>query len=513
MSAIGNYVHYYTTNYLQYGTKKRSALQNKVSIDTWNKIKDDISNQVKKTTYNADTVQEIENTYNHWRDLITEINDKGAMEKVRNKIAQLLIQKMQAVDEETEIRWARGDLYNPPSEASVANAIGKLKKDTRELATPKKGRVSVKYVLEQTTAQFKKAYEELKTIKDVTKREVAKQRLDAVEQAFYELVETENQELKRLKLTGIHTSKTVLSLASYNNTINAIRTILGLRDTSSLANAKGALEEYIGAAINLAAKGKAADAIVGELENEIKKGGSKHTKGTVTSNMSALSQAAAQALKDSSLTYLGDDGKYHYKIEYHSQQKMDVLFEWEPSSQKSAALSIKNYNLGSGHPISLVKESPLSIFLFNMGNVDYTNHFLNIFAHLLPNATYRKYRSIAEDSLAYYLLWSAMSGKGVGKTEGTADIFVVKDSRKKEGVKIWDIGALVDKIIQRGNLQQDLIIDESLSKLKLNNTWVRGNNIGANVQQRISKLLINCHAHKLTVHISPQVLLADKAQS
>ena len=144
--------------------------------------------------------------------------------------------------------------------------------------------------------------------------------------------------------------------------------------------------------------------------------------------------------------------EYFYKTSFNSQSKVDAVFTAKLNKKlENTKLSIKNYNLSSSRAVSLVTNSPLSTFLFNMGDVNLTNHFLNIFAahpDISEVSLFSECRKEAETSLAYYLLWAAISGKGTGKEEDSvADIFVVNDNKSDTGVKMWDIGSLVQTIV------------------------------------------------------------------
>ena len=188
---------------------------------------------------------------------------------------------------------------------------------------------------------------------------------------------------------------------------------------------------------------------------------------------------------------------------------MDVSFTYDPKNNKTAALSIKNYNLYSSHPIHIVTSSPLSTFLFNIGKVDVINHFLNIFAsHKNPTSDFKACRKIADDAFALQLLWAGLSGQGVGKTEGFADIFVVNNNKDpNNGVKMWDIGSLIDSIVKKGNLQTDLIATPPISSIILDNIYsTTEKSREKNIQRRLAKLILSAHAQKIEASINKRVL-------
>lgn len=512
MSKIGEYVHYSSTNYMRYGTTRKDS-SGAVSVGLWNKIRKNMTAKATKIKYNITDIKEIEHEYNTFRQAVT-TNDPTKYKAVRDKIVELMIKKFNDVTEDTEFDFATGDLRNPPSQSAVDSAIkriGEVKKTAKN--------TKVKYG-SRAMKSIEDAYKMLATIPSEAKRKEIKASIDAAKTKFLEAIKISNEEIRKNNLTGIHhiSEKTLIYADDYKAFTNAINTIFGFNSSNKLSSAKGTFEEYIGAATALAkeaAVGKSIDEIekyiINNLEDRISKGGGNVTVGiTGGEDMAKISQNAAKELKHSSFTVQDEQGVYSYKTTYQSEQKMDVSFTYDTKNNKMAALTIKNYNLYSGHPISLVTGSPLSTFLFNLGDINLTNHFLNIFTtHPQIESSFNRCRKIAEESLAYSLLWSAMSGKGVGKTEGFADIFVVKNNKSKDNtVKMWDIGSLINSIIKdKANLEKNLIINPKLENLWIENEWEGGPTPGALLQKRIAKLLLYTHMEKMSVSISPSILI------
>ena len=53
------------------------------------------------------------------------------------------------------------------------------------------------------------------------------------------------------------------------------------------------------------------------------------------------------------------------------------------------------------------------------------NHFLKVFA--AERSISQDFRKSADDAMVLSLLYSSLSGRGLGKTSGFADLFVVED--------------------------------------------------------------------------------------
>ena len=507
MSAIGDYIHYNANNYLRYGTSRKTSKRG-VTPSYWQQIKKDIYNKVKVQAYNDKEVKEIQDQYNLIRKTIVDLNNTD-MQQVRDKIAQILIKNFDAVNSNTVMDFERGALRNPLSMDAVEGAVSAIEKIKGNIVTPK-GQRSIKYVNDKVYNLFAQAYKDLEnSVSSASKKAKIESKLNDLKKAFNDLVENQNKEISSNKhLVGIHKSKVALYKDTYKEVVDTLRQYMGLNDNRHLSNAIGAFEEYIGAAIELSAQGCAADIIVENLEEQIKKGGAHQTKGTVTSDLMKISQTAALELKNSNFIIKDEKGKYSYNLDYQSSQKMDLLFTYDYKNKKQAALSIKNYNLFSGRSISLVGASPLSTFLFNMGNTDWTNHFLNIFAiHPTTTSEFRQCRNIANEAFGYYLLWVAMTGQGVGKKEGFADILVVNNNATKDEVKMWDMGSLINKIIDKSNIKNDLVTDPFISAIEIENAWEDGGKTrGQQIQMRLTKVLLKTHAIKISAGIHPRVL-------
>lgn len=509
-SAIGNYIHYNASRYLKYGVTKNTPGKN-VDARYWLKIRHDMMSRAKQIRTDKE-LEELEKQYNAFRQMIT-LSDTKEMERVRQTLADMILEGVEN-KEDYYVDWGTGNIYelNP-------NSIQGLGANLRKITSSKQiqERTQLSYA-ETVLSRFKSAFDKLKEIQNVSSKAALEQALKNLQASFLGVAEASDKTIREAlaansKLgVGIHKTKGyIITREQAQEAVKQIRILMGRTQLGSLGYLKGRFEEYVAAAAKLKAMGVALDNIE-DFENQLRAeignyGGSNKTKTTISSDIMSLSrQVADEMAKNKDYSLKDKSGTYRFKLS-ESEQKMDALFTWQGGPAEGIPLSIKNYNLSSQHPISLVTKSPLAYFLFNMGNVDYTNHFLNIFAaHKTTPSPLKTMRTIAEESLAYYLLWSAMSGRGSGKTEGFADVFVVNDNSRKNSVKIFDIGKLVNNVINRSDAMNNIQIDPLLSTISLHNTFEKqGKNIGDNIQRRLTKLIAHSRAIKMTVHLNTGV--------
>lgn len=509
MSAIGDYVHYNASRYMKYGTSKNEDGQ-KVSSSTWHKITRSIRKKVIRTNYNSREIKEIEEKYNYFRRLVTE-GSESEYKEIREKIKEKMLENFssQLDTDKTIFSFERGDVYNLDKQA-VQKDVQNLQQTPTSIRKNLSGK-QITY-LDTVLKRFKIAYQNLQEIRAVDEKKRVRQLLDEALIEFRAVAQVENQLLKELKLSGIHTSKDIALASTAKEALNKINIAFGLSESQNLGKVLGTFEEYIGHAIVLAIKGVTLNSLNNwekEFNTSVSNGGSKHTWGsTGADKIIDIDQDILAQLK-SSFIIKDKNGKYSFNTKYHSEQKMDVSLTYDGvGGTDPKKLSIKNYNLFSTSPIHIVTASPLSTFLFNIGDIDVTNHFLNIFAsHKNPSSSFRECRKIADNAFALQLLWAGLSGKGAGKTSGFADIFVVNNNKSnKNEVKMWDIGALINNIIKKGDLQKDLITKPEISKIVLDNRRATAETNEKAVQKRLAILIVKAHEEKIEASIAKRVL-------
>ena len=290
---------------------------------------------------------------------------------------------------------------------------------------------------------------------------------------------------------------------------------LGLVDGIGLNNTKGEFMESLAAIVNLAAQGKGFDALA-DLESAIKQsGGQNQSKTKIESDFVKISKTIRDSVQGFNEVFKDNAGNYALKIT-SSQQKMDAQFTY---NKQNIPLSIKNYNLSSGHFIHLVSGTPLSSVLFSLNDKDITNHFLNIFS-VKTSGGLKKYSSsvdisgmkrLAIETLTIWLLYVAATGKGTGKTTGFAEVLLVNDNSKKGGVKMYDIGTLVNTIAYNYNdslIRSYVDLSPDLSSMYFDNKFIFSKDRSSSdmVQERLARLLLSVHKQKVSAAIKPTLL-------
>ena len=189
--------------------------------------------------------------------------------------------------------------------------------------------------------------------------------------------------------------------------------------------------------------------------------------------------------------------------------------------QKKIGVSMKNTNMSATTyidpitkkkkvaAISLHQGTSLYVFLKAMQqeHADIHNHFLNVFA-ADPNRL-STLRREAADAMVLSLLYSAMSGRGLGKQGGFADILAIEDkSTNLHGyprVRFYNIHTILLDIAQR--IQRGfhpsfyLQFSPNFYTFKLHNEYQE-----SGARARITKLLLDARAQKMSMAITKKYL-------
>lgn len=187
-----------------------------------------------------------------------------------------------------------------------------------------------------------------------------------------------------------------------------------------------------------------------------------------------------------------------------SQGKIDVMIQW---NGKDIGISAKNVNMNNFHYIHVLSGSSLLYMLQDI-NADFVNHFLNLYAQHGKNrdgsssAPYdlqlnaRKSAILQEVKLI--LLYKAMTGDTNGRS--SANLFVVNDAATGK-VRVIDMYTLLENV-SKENIQGIQFNGKTFNeKIKFANVWNQ-----SSPQQRISGLLLDVHAQKVTASLNPKFL-------
>lgn len=228
--------------------------------------------------------------------------------------------------------------------------------------------------------------------------------------------------------------------------------------------------------------------------------------------------------KDAFITGMIEKGKIGQEIttEYNamiqkvseSQQKIDVSFEYKGEQMN---ISAKNLNIGKGwknlnKDITITSGNPL-LSLLQDESADFVNHYLNLFSsnpayetQIGVTSSFGFLRAQYLDMLKMLILYKGLTGDVYGRNEELANILIVNNnSDPKKHVKVVNIKALIQKILRS---KADLI------KVQVNNSPLNENMRYTNIKigndedpwartgtARIKKILIEAHAQKIRAAI------------
>ena len=211
-------------------------------------------------------------------------------------------------------------------------------------------------------------------------------------------------------------------------------------------------------------------------------------------------------------------GNYHFdfNVNFLTQQKADFTLRY---GGKTIGVSMKNTDMSKDFYIdkktnqieqSVIKlQEGTSLYAFLLGiqkdkiikNIH--NHFLNVFSQE-PNKL-GDIRKQASNAMILSLLYSSLSGKGLGKIEGFADILAIEDKNEKIGilpkVRFYNITSILNNIAS--NIEQNKInlqYSPNFDIFTLKNDWQ------VTVKKRITNLLLQARGTQLSMAINKSYL-------
>lgn len=459
MGAIGDYIHYTSKGYLEHGTTQTGAFHGWVSQRPMilEKLK-----QNKASSLNSEEQRELE-------DILTGFlkNEEGdpnitkVQEEVLEKMDELFGEALQNIDFETGNVTAKKDTSsssvgiarNTTNIEDIISRINRLEsiviKNAERLEIPKGLGTQIK----QLKSYYNRLAKELKTVKQANGQ-------DAVTALLAERTKDLREKRKLL-------NELISEYAAY----------------PAVALQKGTFFEHLIAQAPKVAQNEAMEAI-GEVI------------GDVTESVSFNKEAFASQF----LTQQADEILSKTSV---SKGKIDVSLEWK---DKNLGISAKNYNL-ERYYVHVLSGSSLLYMLQDLDS-DFVNHFLNLYA---AHGKLEGQKSVSADNaklaamkggilpeIKLILLYKGLTGDTNGRS--SANLFIINDSSKGK-VKVFDMYKLISQIgtqTIRGIKLNDKTLDE---KIKFRNDWEMGS-----PQQRISKLLLDVHARKVSVAIETKFL-------
>lgn len=458
MGAIGDYIHYTSKGYLEHGTTQTGAFHGWVSQRPMilEKLK-----QNKASSLNAEEQKELE-------DLLTSFlkNEEGnpnitkIQKEIQEKMNELFGDALQSIDFETGNVQAKRDTSssigiakNATNIEDIISRINKLEsiiiENAEKLEIPKGMSTQVR----QLKSYYNKLAKELKVVKQANGQDAAT--------ALLAERTKDLREKKRLL------NELISEYAPY----------------PAVALQKGTFFEHLIAQAPRVAQNEAMNAI-GEVI------------GDVTESVAFNKEAFASQF----LTQQVDEILSKTSV---SQGKIDVSLTWK---EKNLGISAKNYNLDRYY-VHVLSGSSLLYMLQDLDS-DFVNHFLNLYAAHgkmegqknvgIDNSRLAAMKSGILQEIKLILLYKGLTGDTSGRS--SANLFIINDSSKGK-VKVLDMYEIINRVGAqkiKGIKLNDKTLDE---KIKFRNDW----DIGS-PQQRISKLLLDVHARKVSVAIGTEFL-------
>lgn len=537
MGAIGSYVHYYATNYIANGTKqgvnyaaaRRRPPKDAGILGYWQKTHNDVCANVRAAVLANRNInlQQAQDEYNEYRSAILHAED-GVAQETLEAIKALIAEKYQLHPEQLSVD-EKNNYLSVDDLSGSGQRVRQLRKQKQE---------QIKGIVKQQQAELSRVSTLMQRIQAAI--DTVDQWSNGSQKKKDEIIE-KLEELRKTISSGVTELQKQVQSGSLNVTlpsgvasgvfvtrewardfINKINKLLGPVLYKSTPQAIAAAEEMIAMSIDLQGKKLGESSVYEALRQACNEKGGTHGTWTKLPNFISINQNIANELaKDGNFqfrTSIKDaSGKYtgEYTYGYKSTQSMQKADAYFTIDGKAVGLSVKAYNLKTGEPISLVKDTPLLNLIagYDTNGIEYANHFLNVLAyHPDTNASWLNWKAIrneAQATLAVHVLYSALSGRWTGKQEGFADILVVKDKSTADGVKFYDVATIVDEM-QKNIYKMYDAISAGGSFFGLENSY-QGSpaNVGAGISHRLTRLLASAHSKKISVSIAASDLGAS----
>lgn len=544
MSAIQNYVHYHAANYLRYGADQRRGRPHEevsdIKITTyWTKARIDL--QAKISSYKKKmNLQELQDELNGFLTTVT-AKEGDFEEGVRKVIEKEVRERSNLLTEADKIDLIHGRLELTSKGEFGEDAVKRFRNVRKRAGESKKEQKNEKrHYAAAVLNRLKKAFNELGDLinEEALSENEVKTRLIEVTNSLQslgivskEIALSENLEVPQIlnELDKIKGQRITYEQAK--NAIKAINVARGTMSLNGYGTVVGDITEYsIAAALAyrdvLAEKisdEKMLEAFEKKFQDIVSKGGKKQTSSSLEGEVKVVVNTDVGKLSRKALESLGKEVNnqifkkfYNDKGDYvdcrlmmkPSQQKLDISMTSTFSSEP-LGLSVKSLQFANPRAkIGLVDKSPLITLISKAEGNKLGTHFLNILsAH--PDSeinAFKRVREIGKEVFTLQMLYAALSGRDTGKTEGFADILVLRNNNKKSSgiVKLYDIPTLITEITKTN--MNDIIITPSraktIDKLQLWNEYIPAQTSkarGIAIQTRLTRMIFDAHQEKISV--------------
>lgn len=531
MSVIGDYVHSTAKGYIDHGIlrKKKSSPLSELST-----ARNKMLLKATQVKVNNSKVKQLQDEYNSYKSILANLNTTD-MKRIRGLIIESLIKQYSKdiphhVLDETEFYFESGKI-GAPMTGSEDDKIKRVQQVGQNQWNYQKTIENRILSAERQLSSIKNA-----ATKEILSQQIAKAKAD-LQQAVAQGGKTAQEAgLKGFTIPkGYFKTDIVIPNDKAAKILQELRESMVLMSIPNLSNWIGAFEEIIARYCALKAEHVANDKIIDIFEQELQTGGKIQTAGSnrvaidldqkqlVSLNQNLLkSIKKIEAAAKTSIKVNND--KFAINIASSTESKADAWFSIDSTGTPSSMIgaSIKNIDMSvPNFDITLVSGSPLLYFLMGMGDNKTATHYLNILAdHEIDDdrtAEFNLLRKVGIEGLSYHILYSALSGRGSGRTGGFADIFILNDnSKKKNSAKFYDVGTLISGIVKTQSLESVQIKTSEgkmLQNLRLYNEIISAVNVsstkyiktGVLIQRRLTALLLDAHQQKITVALSKNI--------
>ena len=492
MSAIGDYIHYSSRGYGEYGVAKFREAP-KINTSIFSNFKDkmlkNIAAEQNKVMSPAERLE--------LRKRLSEIFTEDTTNAAQNvpQIQAELERLMRAQAEQSKAKVITDfNTGNLTLQQLQSIALKKKEHVLSQINTLTKEGYIYKTTIDSRINNIKNI---IASIKSNTDKNTIKTQLELIEQD-YKIIQNNSKNFRGT--TQLYLNDEVTNLAT------KINSILAAFDGAVVNNVlKGDFMEYavaLSPLVGLNIGQKELNNIMANLEKT--KMGDKRSQVQIHANaFSDEVDWAALAIGQKGWKY--DKNKEVFTTIMPTQEKIDVDLLWNNSFVPT---SIKNVNLSSGFNVHIVSNTSLLYLIQDSNQNDFINHYLNVVS--THNGTFAFDRYItgikyiqAQNAMKLLILYKALSGKTADRQ--AASIFIVNDNSNSglNSIQVYDIPSLVIKAAENLNAYTDITANGSdLSAMRLENNWA------TSYSTRITSLIQEVHAQKISAALKPFVLLA-----
>lgn len=182
-----------------------------------------------------------------------------------------------------------------------------------------------------------------------------------------------------------------------------------------------------------------------------------------------------------------------YESNMASQDKVDVQLQMRPEGPR-IKVSAKNINLSGANSrgVHIVSSASLLAMLASVGNHAFVTHYLNQHALGLGGSSIY---SDSVDALKLSIIQQAL--QGYKKGSDSADVFIINDNITGT-VQIYNMSDLMAKIMSTGIVGDFVSMEPDLGSINLQNNWHDNSYAG-----RITDILAQIQSYKVTIALQP----------